>query len=73
MEQPEYLWCPARAAMERCKELRARMEGPLPEPFFQHLMNARREVLLAARSLIDAALEKPPPVPKDRPKKIEVE
>jgi len=73
MEQPDCQWCPARVAMERCKELRARMEGLLPDPFFQHLMNARREVLLAARSLIDAALEKPPPGPKGRPKKIEVE
>jgi hypothetical protein len=42
----------------------------LPEEFWTHAYAARREALLAARALIDTALEKcddaPPPRPKER-------
>ena len=39
-------------------ELMSRLAGMIPGDFVEHLLNARREGLLALRSLIDAALEK---------------
>jgi hypothetical protein len=45
----------------------------LPEAFWEHHRAARREHLLAYRSLFDAAIErlerKPPPVEAERPKR----
>jgi hypothetical protein len=43
---------------EARKELRESMKGFLPPGFIEHRNKARREMLLAWRSLIDAALEK---------------
>jgi len=53
----------------RCKELRPF----LPEEFRQHTKAARREMLLAARSLIDAAIECTEEKPKKKATKIKVE
>jgi hypothetical protein len=44
-----------RAARE---ELHKSMAGFLPPEFFEHRRKARKEMLLAWRSMIDAALEK---------------
>ena len=44
-----------RAARE---EMRESMKAFLPPGFVQHRKNARREMLLAWRSLIDSALER---------------
>jgi predicted amino acid dehydrogenase len=56
----------------RCKELRPF----LPEEFRQHTKAARQEMLLAMRSLVDAAIEyteKEPEPKKRRATKVEVE
>jgi hypothetical protein len=47
----------------------------LPEDFRQHTKAARREMLLAARSLLDAAIEctEEKPEPKKKATKIKVE
>lgn len=39
-------------------ELMSRLADMIPGDFVEHLLNARREALLAFRNLIDAALEK---------------
>jgi hypothetical protein len=54
-----------------CKELRPF----LPKEFRQHTKAARREMLLAARSLLDAAIEctEEKPEPKKKTTKIKVE
>ena len=44
-----------RAARE---EFRKSMEGMLPPGFVEHRQNARKEMLLAWRSMIDASLER---------------
>ena len=44
-----------RAARE---EFRKSMEGILPPGFMEHRRNARKEMLLAWRSMIDASLER---------------
>ena len=44
-----------RAARE---ELRKSVEGMLPPGFVEHRKNARKEMLLAWRSMIDASLER---------------
>jgi hypothetical protein len=43
---------------EARKELRESMKAFLPPRFIEHRRNARREMLLAWRSLIDSALER---------------
>lgn len=43
---------------EARKELKESMKAFLPPGFIQHRRNARREMLLAWRSLIDSALER---------------
>ena len=45
----------------------------LPEQFRQHMRAARRERLLAVRSLLDAALERAEERPKKKTAKIKVE
>ncbi len=52
-----------------CKELRPF----LPEEFRQHTKAARREMLLAMRSLLDAVIECTEEKPKKKATKIEVE
>ena len=44
-----------RAARE---EMRKGLETFLPEGFFEHRRNARREMLLAWRSMLDAAIKR---------------
>jgi hypothetical protein len=45
----------------------------LPEEFRQHTQTARREMLLAMRSLLDAAIECTEEKPKKKATKIKVE
>ena len=52
-----------------CKKL----SPHLTEEFHQHTQAARREMLLAMRSLIDAAIESTEEKPKKKATKIEVE
>jgi hypothetical protein len=52
-----------------CKELRPF----LPEEFRQHTKAARREMLMAMRSLLDAAIACTEEKPKKKATKIEVE
>jgi hypothetical protein len=47
------------------EEFRQSMEGLLPPEFLDHRRRARKEFLLAARSLIDHALERMEEPPKD--------
>uniref|UniRef100_A0A7C3RD56 Uncharacterized protein n=1 Tax=Archaeoglobus fulgidus TaxID=2234 RepID=A0A7C3RD56_ARCFL len=54
------------------------LEDLLPEEFVQHMLNATKEILLAARSLIDSGLDKIEAVEeiakaKKEIKKIEIE
>ncbi len=61
---------------EGIKGFRARCKEPrlfLPEEFRQHSKAARREMLLAMRSLLDAAIECAEEKPKKKATKIEVE
>jgi hypothetical protein len=48
-------------------------EGVLPEEFKEHMQAARRERLLAIRSLLDAAIERAEEKPKRKATEIEVE
>jgi hypothetical protein len=41
-------------------------KGVLPQDFFSHMHAARKEMLLAYRSLIDAAIERTEETPKRR-------
>lgn len=50
-----------------------KMSPHLPEEFRQHTKAARREMLLAMRSLIDAAIECTEEKPKKKAHKIKVE
>jgi hypothetical protein len=52
---PEEVRAHVRAARE---EMRESMKAFLPPGFVEHRRNARREMLLAWRSLIDATLER---------------
>lgn len=52
---PEEVRQHARAARE---EWRESMKAFLPPKFWEHSKNARKEMLLAWRSMIDAALER---------------
>ena len=45
----------------------------LPKEFVEHMRAARREQLLAIRSLLDAALERTEQKPRKKVSKIEVE
>ena len=40
------------------EEMRKSVETLLPEGFFEHRHNARREMLLAWRSMLDAAIQR---------------
>lgn len=58
--------CKARFRRGLGKEL-------LPEEFRTHLRAARKEMLLAVRSLIDAAIERTEEKPKQKTTKVKVE
>ncbi|MBS1251954.1 MAG: hypothetical protein MAG451_00988 [Anaerolineales bacterium] len=65
-----------RTVQEAWGEFRSSLKACLPDEFWEHERACRRELLLAGRSLIDAAIEhleqKDAPQEK-RTKKIEVE
>jgi len=43
------------------REFREALKAMLPDRFWQHLRNARREALLSVRSILDGWLEEEPP------------
>lgn len=47
--------------------------GFLPEEFHQHIRAARKEMLLAVRSLVDVAIESIEEKPKKKATKIKIE
>jgi hypothetical protein len=63
-EMPEEVREHLRAAR---KELRESMKEFLPPGFIEHRQKARREMLLAWRSLIDSALDR---MDKDKPEEV---
>ncbi len=65
--------CPLTRALRLAHELKAGVRRCLPEEFWQHRAAARREGLLALRSLIDAALECGAPAPARKATRIKVE
>jgi hypothetical protein len=54
-EIPEEVWQHVRAARE---EIRESIKAFLPPGFVEHRKKARKEMLLAWRSLIDSAIER---------------
>lgn len=77
-ERPGYEKCPLQAWATALRDLSKSIHGLLPEEFWRHKRAARREALLALRSLLDAAierLEERPPATQRRkaPAKITVQ
>lgn len=77
-ERPGYEECPLKAWATALRDLPKGLHGLLPEEFWHHRRAAKREVLLALRSLLDAAierLEEKPPATRRRkaPAKIAVQ
>ncbi len=48
----------AKSVQEAWRDFKLSLRSLLPEEFWEHRRAARREMLLAARSLIDAAIER---------------
>ncbi len=66
-------YCPFCVAFKAAHEVRAELKRRVPEGFWQHQAAARREGLLALRSLIDAALERTEAKPARKATRIRVE
>jgi hypothetical protein len=49
--------CPLLGLSRWMRDLKAELKELLPEEFWEHRRAARRETLLALRSLLDAAIE----------------
>ena len=65
--------CPFCRALKAAHETRDELKRRVPEGFWAHRAAARREGLLALRSLIDAAIAHGEPKPKRRATRIKVE
>jgi len=67
--------CPIAIIGKMCAEVRTGLKKALPEEFWAHRRAARKEALLALRSLLDAAIERVEERPKRARKttKIKVE
>lgn len=66
----------AKSVQEAWREFKSSLQAFLPEEFWEHRRAARREMLLAARSLVDAKierLEQEETSQRKRTQKIEVE
>lgn len=66
-------FCPFCMAFKAAHEAREEMKRRVPEGFWQHRAAARREGLLAVRSLIDAALAKSETKPARKATRIKVQ
>jgi len=67
------LSCPLCWTLKAAHEMRASLKRTLPEEFWQHHAAARRECLLALRSLVDAALAGNQSAPARKATRIKVE
>jgi hypothetical protein len=65
--------CPVCWAANAVRGLKSSLEGKLPAEFWEHRAAARREGLLALRSLVDAALARTEPAPTRKATRIKVE
>ncbi len=59
--------------LEGMVESRPRMSPPVPEAFKEHTRSAFREMLMAYRSLLDAAIEKTESRPEPPVTKIKID
>lgn len=66
-------YCPLCWTMRIARAARAHVETMLPKEFWEHRAAARRESLLALRSLIDAALTHSAPATTRKATRIKVE
>ena len=66
-------YCPLCWAMRIADAARQHVKSKVPEDFWQHRAAARREALLALRSLVDAALTRDAPAPARKATRIKVE
>ncbi len=65
--------CPLLRACQAAQEIKGSLKRAVPAEFWEHRNAARRETLLALRSLIDAALTHAPAAPTRRATRIKVE
>ncbi len=65
--------CPLSRAFEAAHAIKANAKRLLPPEFWEHRAAARREGLLALRSLIDAAIAHTEPAPARKATRIKVE
>ncbi len=65
--------CPLLRACQVAQEMKGTLKRRMPAEFWEHRNAARREALLAFRSLIDAALTQAQPAPARRATRIKVE
>lgn len=66
----------AQSVQEAWNDFRSTLRGYLPEEFWEHERAARRELLLAVRSMLDVAIERLEEESEPEPKpaqKIEIE
>ena len=65
--------CPLCGAIKAAHAVKDHLRRRVPDEFWQHRSAARREALLALRSLLDAALAHDAPSPTRKPTRIRVE
>lgn len=65
--------CFVKKAYDLKEELKEKLVLKVPSSTKEHLTSARKEFLLALRSVIDATLEKEEKKEKAKPKKVKVE
>ena len=67
--------CPMCLGIGVAKRMRRGLEEMMPEGFREHLRNARKEQLLAVRSVVDAAIDRLEEKPKKgaRASKVQVQ
>ncbi len=65
--------CPFCYAFRMAHELKDSLKSRVPQGFWEHRAAARREGLLALRSLIDAAIAANEPAPARKATRIKVE
>lgn len=66
-------YCPLCRAFQVAHEVKGNLKRCLPAEFWEHSTTARREGLLALRSLIDSALAHEPAGPARKATRIKVE
>ncbi len=64
--------CPVKVWTSSMRELEGGLKGFLPDEFWRHRRAAKKEALLAIRSLLDAAIERLEKEPAARVRKASV-